>query len=195
MTIKPKKILLTLFLLLIVSLSCRLLYNAIFQKQALLQRAKSQPTAILYGVHSISYAEDGNIKTQLNSTQLTYYKGLDKTVFQNPIIISHNPKQGSWHITAKTGVALHQNSILKLIDDVHLHQQATKNNPESTITTSELTLYPQKHYGETNRPVTYTRISPDKSKVIVKSVGAKVYQKTGQVKLLSKARAVYEPNS
>lgn len=189
-----KQIILVALLILLAVGSGWLFYKTIFKKVTVVKRSNSEPTAILQNVTTTNYTVNGSIKSHLHAKKLTYYSGLDKSHFLKPVIVVYKPNKMPWRITANYGFSLNKNTILILKKNVRLQQPLGKNNPASIILTSELTIYPNKHFAETKKPVTYTQISQDKTKVTVKSVGAKVDQKTGKIYLLSKARGVYDPN-
>jgi len=144
------------------------------------------PDSFMSQLTATRFDEKGNIASKMISTQLTHYPNNNTTVFQNPQITIYRENESPWLITAKHGKAINGTKKITLIDDVHIHQAASKNNTETTITTSKLSYIPKKEFAETDQAITIKQPG-----TTIKSIGMNAYLKQGKINLLNKARAHY----
>jgi len=201
----------TLYLLLLlglVTLSGWLLYKTIFRPM-IEQALNSHPEIILDNVTGKSFDETGTVKSRFSAPKLFYYSSHNNFGFRanqsggkdtkkhtkiiKPHIILYSANEEPWVITADYGEISDGNKIYKLIKNVKLKQKAGKNNQAITITTSELTLFPKKKMAQTDKFVTLIQQAKDNSTTIITSIGARAYQKTGIVDLLSHMKGRYKP--
>ena len=95
-----------------------------------------------------------------------------------------------WKVTADTGRAINGTQQVHLFGHVNLHQPAGANNKETTLTTSKLTIYPQKNMAE-NSVLTHAK----QPGITVSSIGFRANFKQGKVILLSQAQGNYTQTS
>lgn len=177
----------------LVLMSAWFLYKNIFAP-IIKAQLNFHPEIILNHVTGKSFDESGKIKSRFSAPKLFYYSKTKQTKIINPHIIMYSKKEKPWIITANHGEILNGNKIYKLSDHVKLRQQAGKKNADSTITTSELTLFPGKKMAQTDQAVTFVQRAKDNSTTIIKSIGMRAYQPTGVIHLLSHMSGTYVPN-
>jgi lipopolysaccharide export system protein LptC len=179
-------------LIIFLGLSSWLLYRTFSRPLTVAAREKTAPNAIIYQLQGQTYDEQGNLKNSYRAEKLTYYQYLDKSVLEQLQMTLYQLNQAPWYISANHGVYLEDKDAFRLQDHVKLYQPQGKNNPRSTLFTALLMLHLDKHWAETSEPVRYIR-DYKQNRIVVNAVGAKAYQKSHHVYLLSKARGSYEP--
>ena len=140
-------------------------------------------------VHNAVYIRTNNNGAVIDKlTALTvYHFGRDNTSkLITPILVIYNPDKPPWVITAKLAIATQGTDKVVLKHNVKI----TQKNPDgdTIFTTDELTVWPDRKYAETLRPVT---IVQPWSKM--HSQGLTANFNTGNVHLLAKARGQYKP--
>lgn len=131
--------------------------------------------------------ENGRPKNQFFSPKVIHYPYHNSSKFVSPhFIIASKPTEKPWDITAKHGLSEGGLKTVQLWDDVKVHQTAGANNQENTMTTTQLTIYPKRHYAETNQAVTITQPGS-----VIKGIGLKATLDKGIVELLSHPHGIY----
>lgn len=176
-----KSLILISILLGFVVLSCYFFYTMIFSKpmQPILNQYK--PDVIINDITSISFNTAGTISTHVSAPQMTYTNYTKQASFTKPYITVYQDHAAPWVITANSGTADQTSGLYRLIGHVLLIQGPSKKSKSILISTSELTIYPDKHIAETDKSISFTQVNQDNSKITVHSIGAIANQKTGQV--------------
>lgn len=190
-----KTTLFSFVLLLFAILSCYFFYRDIFSKPKIAKINQSKPDIIIKDITSNNFNAKGNIETHVSAPVMTYDSYNKQSLFLQPTIIVYQAQNAPWIITANKGSVNQNTNQYKLIGNVLLSQGPSQKSKNITITTSKLTIYPKKHIAETHQAITFTQLNQDNSKIIVKSVGALVNQKTSDIKLFSKAKGIYNEKS
>jgi LPS export ABC transporter protein LptC len=99
----------------------------------------------------------GKSKDILTATKVFDYTQKNKTNFNNPFITHYVQNAPPWHITAKHGQSINNNTTIILQDHVKVHQLAGLNSHNLTLTTTKLTYYPKKSLIITHQPVIITQ--------------------------------------
>ncbi len=147
------------------------------------------PDAFAEQVIATNLDEKGNIHNRLITPRIVHYARHDSAVVTQPHIILYGDDRNKqpWHITSVHGRTMNGLDTIYLWDHVKIHEPQGQDNKNLTVTTSRLTIYPDKNYAETKQPVHFTEPG-----VTVDSVGMKAYLKEKRVELLSQARGVYD---
>ncbi|HLD84247.1 MAG TPA: LPS export ABC transporter periplasmic protein LptC [Coxiellaceae bacterium] len=135
------------------------------------------------------YNPDGSLKIKMTSDKITHWENTGETLFTKPYLITftevnHDP----WHIHADEGVSNKAGDQLVLKNNVVIHELKTKQQPEVTITTTELTLFPKTSRATTDKAVTLTRPGS-----VIHGVGFSANLKTGEYQLRSQSDATVDP--
>jgi lipopolysaccharide export system protein LptC len=156
------------------------------------QKKKSVAKPNLYIVDStlVEFGDNGLIKSKITSSKVTHYDEQNTTVMVKPRILIYTAKRVPWHISAANGKMVHGTKVAYLWGNVLVHQPARPNAPETTIKTSKLTYYPDRHLAETNEEATIIR--PDMQ---LRAKGMKANLKKGTIITKSKTRGIYVPTN
>lgn len=141
-------------------------------------------------IHPIvtQYDKDGFIKMKMTADKLTHYKMSGETVLEKPFIITYSEKNTPWHIHADRAISNKAGDRIVLKGHVNVHELQTAQHPETTITTTELTVFPKESRAVTDKFVTLSRPG-----TLIHGVGLIANLKTGQYQLRSESEAIYEP--
>lgn len=191
---QAKAVGISLVLLVLVILSCYFFYKAIFNNQTETPQNKFNPDIIIYDLTSLSFDKQGVLSVKLSTPQMKYNSYTKDAEFTKPIIIFYQNKKANtspWVITANIGTLTQQPKLYKLIGNVALNQGATATTRSTQITTSKLTINPTTNIAHTDQLIHFMQTDKNNSTIAVSSIGAIANQKTGEVKLLSKAAGDY----
>ena len=146
------------------------------------------PDQFMWDVSATKFDEKGVRTSELRSPHIVHYPKDDTSALKTPKITVYHAPAPAWHIQAKHGKTQEGTSIIDLSEDVRIHQAAGKNNYETTLLTQALTFYPDRHFAETDKPV--TMFQPGSH---VEATGMQADFVNNWVKLLSHARGDYAP--
>ncbi|ACJ20670.1 LPS export ABC transporter periplasmic protein LptC [Coxiella burnetii] len=146
-----------------------------------------RPNAFMRDVNYYQYDEGGLLHSHLVSPLITHFPYQNSFQFTRPHYLIYTDKRIPWNITANSGKSQQGIKRIYLWDHVKVHEPPQPTEPETTITTSMLTLFPERSFAKTNDPVTITRPN-----AVIKATGMTSNLKKGLVHLLSHSRGVYE---
>ena len=104
-----------------------------------------------------------------------------------PYILVSQDNQTPWEIHALEATATQGGQQIRFNKNVIIHQTKDEHTQETTLTTEEITYFPQKHLATTPKDVTFAQ-----SGNMVTSTGMNAYLAENRVQLLSNAQATYE---
>lgn len=145
------------------------------------------PDSFMVNATYLRMDQNGNLHNKIFVTKMLHYTNNNMSDFTNPKVIIYGKDQSPWNITANYGQSEAGIEKVYLWNNVKIHQAASTNNSEMTITTTKLTIFPQTQSAETDQPITI--IQPGEQ---VNSVGLKANLQKGEVQLLSQAKGVYQ---
>lgn len=177
---------LSVLFILIVALSAWVLFSNYAPK------TKGGEPTILDGymteAHYTQYDNQGQVHMTMYSPQVSHYAKDNTSYFDKPKVLAYSEERVPWTIQSLHGKSIHDGQQVDLWGEVKIHQDPQTRYPETTITTTAMTIYPHRAYAETNQPVTIAR--PDTH---IDAVGMQADFKAGIFKLLSTVRGSYEP--
>jgi lipopolysaccharide export system protein LptC len=138
--------------------------------------------------HYTQYDNQGQVHMSLYSPKVTHYVQNSTSYFEKPEVLAYNQKRIPWTIRADRGTAIRDSEQVDLNGNVIIHQAPQPQYPETTITTTAMTIYPHRSYAVTDQAIVITR--PDTR---VDGVGMQADFKTGIFTLLSSVKAIYVP--
>lgn len=150
-------------------------------------RQTSLPDTIIKNMIATVFDEHGKPTQILATPELLHYPEDDSSVFSEPRITIFRESNEPLHIQSAHGHSNDGADKITLWENVILHQPGSIDNPESTITTSELTHYSQQQIAETDKPVMLAQAD-----LIVESIGMRAYLDTEVIDLLTAVRGRYE---
>lgn len=183
-----RSLFLSLALLFSLAFSIWLIHDTL-QSNPVIAANDTTPDAFILNAHYIRMDKNGNPHLQIYTPQMTHYITHDISNFVTPHFIIYNANSSPWDVTAKYGTSIAGIDQVHLWDDVKIHQAASANNSELTMTTSSLDIFPKKRTASTDQAVTITQ--PDAT---INSIGLRANLQKGEIHLLSHARGVYEPS-
>ena len=149
----------------------------------------NRPDFFAKNVYATEYDKFGKLSHILQTPYLLHYTYQDTSDLTTPAFTIYSDKDAKqpWHITSKTGKAIHGTTIVDLKGNVIIHQPAGPSNNDVVIHTEALTVYPKQNFAQSNLLVTI-----DEPGINVSAIGMKVYFKEKRVELLQSARGVYD---
>ncbi len=150
----------------------------------------NRPDSYMENVVAVIMNENGKPSLKIEAPAMVHYAENDRTHLAKPKVTVFREFPYPWYINAD--YAEINNGIQQIIFQNHviIHHPSDASNPLTTMTTDSLTVFPSKQMAKTGDAVTITQ--PD---IIVHAVGMLANLNDGTVKLLSKARGEYAPDS
>ena len=136
--------------------------------------------------YSIQYLPDGKVQYEMTSDKVEHLKASEVSLLTNPDLNLYRGTEFPWHVTSKRGEVNPDGTEVELIDKVRIARIDEKQR-ETIITSSRMTVFPQKQYAQTEQAV---RI--DGAGGTTTGKGMKAYLKEGRMDLLSNVRGQYE---
>ena len=136
--------------------------------------------------HSVQYLPDGKLQYEMTADKVEHLKATDVTLLTTPDLQMFRGTLYPWHIQSKQGEVSPGGTQVELIDSVRVARTDDKNRT-TIITSSRMTVFPQKQYAQTEQAV---RI--DGAGGVTTAKGMKAYLKDGRMDLLSNVRGQYE---
>lgn len=136
--------------------------------------------------HSVQFLPDGKVQYEMTSDKVEHLKTSQVTLLTNPDLNLYRGTEFPWHVTSKRGEVNPDGTEVELIDSVRIARTDAKDR-ETIITSSRMTVFPQKQYAQTDQAV---RI--DGAGGVSTGKGMKAYLKESRIHLLSNVRGQYE---
>ena len=146
--------------------------------------ADSTPDFFMTNATYSKFDNNGNISNQFSTREIIHFQHQNNYIFANPSLKMYSDKTSPWYITATNGKSKEGKSAIYLWDNVKLVQ-----NSDFDITTTTLTVYPDRKFASTDKPITIVQNGS-----IVKAIGATADLNHGIVTLLSNVSCEYQPN-
>ena len=135
---------------------------------------------------SLQYLPDGKLQYEMTSDKLEHLKASEVTQLTRPDMQMYRGTAYPWHVQSERGEVNPDGTQVELIDSVRVARTDEKNR-STVITSTRMTVFPQKQYAQTERDV---RI--DGAGGVTTGKGMKAYLKDGRMDLLSNVRGQYE---
>lgn len=146
------------------------------------------PDSFANNVNVTVMDKNGKPQYQFASLLMYHYAINDRTDFAQPDIILYQDGQSPWTGNAEHGEAFKGDSKITLWDDVFFHQPKGLHNPETSIQTQLLILYP-----ETRVATTPDLVSAVQPYATVSGVGMTLDMNAQTLDLLSDVQGMYLP--
>lgn len=135
---------------------------------------------------SVQYLPDGKLQYEMTADKVEHIKATDVTMLTTPDLQMYRGALFPWHVQSKTGEVSPGGEQVELIDSVRVARTDEKNRT-TIITSSRMTVFPQKQYAQTEQAV---RI--DGAGGVTTAKGMKAYLNDSKINLLSNVRGQYE---
>ena len=136
--------------------------------------------------HSVQYLPDGKLQYEMTADKVEHVKASDITLLTQPDLQMYRGTAFPWHVQSERGEVNPGGTEVELIDSVRIARTDEKNR-QTLITTSRMTVFPQKQYAQTQQAV---RI--EGAGGVTTAKGMKAYLNDGRMNLLSNVRGQYE---
>ena len=131
--------------------------------------------------------KNGKPRYRLEADLLNHFPDDDSIELTRLKLKLFREKLPAWSANADEGLVLEKGALIKLIGHVVMQRPPSPTESEIKLITSNLVIYPQKEYAETDAAVQITSANS-----IIEATGMKVYLADGRLELLSNTRGKYE---
>jgi lipopolysaccharide export system protein LptC len=131
---------------------------------------------------STQFQLDGKLANSMTSDKLEHLKSSDITLLSNPDLLLYRGTELPWHVQSLRAEVAPGGTEVELIDSVRVARTDAKGRP-TILTTSRLTVFPDKEYAQTEQAV---RI--EAANGVTTAQGMKAYLNDGRMLLLSNVR-------
>ncbi|TBU82689.1 LPS export ABC transporter periplasmic protein LptC [Pseudomonas daroniae] len=136
--------------------------------------------------HSVQYLPDGKVQSDMTSDLLEHVQSTDVTLLTEPRMSLFRGTDFPWNVRSARGEVGPDGDEVELIDQVRVERTDDKGRT-TILTTSRLTVFPQKEYAQTQQAV---RI--DAANGVTTAQGMKAYLNDGRMLLQSNVRGQHE---
>jgi len=136
--------------------------------------------------HSVQFLPDGKLQYEMTADKVEHLKASEVTLVTKPDLHMYRGTQYPWHVQSLRAEVNPDGTEVELIDQVRVARTDEKQR-DTIITSSRMTVFPQKQYAQTEQAV---RI--DGAGGTTTGKGMKAYLKEGKMDLLSNVRGQYE---
>lgn len=185
----PRKALnLLIFALIVVLVGALGYWNIAPENTRPTQQADSDDTIDFYaiGAQTVQFQDDGKVHYRMTADKLEHIKSTDITQVQNPRLDLYRGTDLPWKVTSQRAEVSPGGKEVELIDDVRIARTDAKNRP-TIITSSRMTVIPDKQYAQTEQAVRIVAANG-----VTTAQGMKAYLNDGRMLLLSNVRGQHE---
>lgn len=152
------------------------------------QQAGSDDVIDFYavGAHTVQFQEDGKLHYRMTADKLEHLKSTDVTQVENPKLDLYRGTDLPWKVTSKRAEVSPGGAEVELIDDVRIARTDAKNRP-TIITSSRMTVIPDKEYAQTEQAVRIVAANG-----VTTAQGMKAYLNDSRMILQSNVRGQHE---
>lgn len=152
------------------------------------QAPQSEDTIDFYvtDAYTLQFQDDGKLHYEMTAARLEHVMASDVTLLELPQMQLYRGEQQPWNIRSERGEVAPGGTEVELIDAVKVDRTDAKGRP-TVLTTSRLTLFPDKEYAQTEQAV---RI--DAANGVTTANGMKAYLNDGRMLLQSNVRGQHE---
>ncbi|MGE3920024.1 MAG: LPS export ABC transporter periplasmic protein LptC [Gammaproteobacteria bacterium] len=151
------------------------------------------PSAFAKQIMVTRYDNDGNLATKLTTPKVLYFAN-ETVLFLKPKLLIYQENQNPWIVTAHNGKTKKSFNRVTLSGDVSIAQKSGKNNPETHIQSSYLSISPKEKIAETNVFIDLNQRDQHANKLNINAIGMQANQKSGTVNLLSDVNGYFIPH-
>lgn len=101
---------------------------------------------------SVQFQADGSVHYRLNAEHLEHVQSSDVTLLTRPDLHLYRGSDYPWRVQSARGEVSPGGVQVELIDDVRVARTDAKGRP-TVLTTSRLSVFPEREYAETDQPV------------------------------------------
>lgn len=136
--------------------------------------------------YTVQYQADGKLHYELTAEKVEHIKTSDITLMTAPNMNLFRGTDLPWKIHSERGEVSPGGTEVELIDNVRVERTDAKGRP-TVLTTSRLTVFPDKEYAQTQQAVRIVAANG-----VTTAQGMKAYMNDGRMLLLSNVRGQHE---
>lgn len=136
--------------------------------------------------HTLQYQAEGRLHYEMTADKVEHLKTSEVTLLTQPKLLLFRGTSTPWHVRSERGEVSPQGDQVQLIDAVRVERTDTQGRP-TILTTSQLSVFPEREYAETQQPV---RI--EAANGVTTAIGMKAYLNDSRMHLLSSVRGQHE---
>lgn len=149
------------------------------------------PDTYLNNVTVIRMDPDTGLPTnQLQAKTLIHFPEKNSSTILEPFFTFYQVNAEPWHLSAEYGKTQDGIEKITLWNHVRLKKSPGASNDPMEINTSQVDIYPNKQFAETQKPVSGT-----KPGIMLQGIGMHTNFKTGNIELLAKVQGTYSSKS
>ncbi|MBV2204636.1 LPS export ABC transporter periplasmic protein LptC [Stutzerimonas degradans] len=148
--------------------------------------AESPIDFYVLNARTVQFQPDGKRHYELTADKMEHLKASDVSLLTRPDLYAYRGTELPWHVRSERGEVAAGGSEVELIDQVRVERTDAKGRP-TILTTSRMTVWPEKDYAETRQAV---RI--EAANGVTTATGMKAYLDDGRMHLLSNVRGKHE---
>jgi lipopolysaccharide export system protein LptC len=157
-----------------------------FNQQARTTAADSTIDFYATNTYTVQYQADGKLHYELAADKVEHVKASDITLMTSPNMNLFRGTELPWKIRSERGEVSPGGVEVELIDQVRVERTDAKGRP-TILTTSRLTVFPEKEYAQTQQAVRIVAANG-----VTTAQGMKAYMNDGRMLLLSNVRGQHE---
>lgn len=138
------------------------------------------------GTRTVQYQSDGTRDYILTADKVEHLRDSDMSLLSEPELLLYRGRTQPWQVTSSRGEVSPEGTQVELIDDVRVERTDAKGR-ETLLTTTRMTVYPDREYAHTDRAV---RI--EAADGVTTATGMEAYLNDGRMLLLSNVRGQHE---
>ena len=119
-------------------------------------KSRHDPDVIVDNFTVRRFDPSGQVQHTLTAQQLRHYPDDDSTELDQPLLL-YRGKQSPTRISAERALLMKDGNEAILRDNVRVLREASPGNPEMTLETSVLNVYPDDEIARTDKPVKLTQ--------------------------------------
>ncbi|SDR72082.1 LPS export ABC transporter periplasmic protein LptC [Pseudomonas oryzae] len=135
---------------------------------------------------SVQFQADGKLHYRMTATRLEHLRSSDTTLLSQPDLLLYRGSDYPWHVQSERGEVSPGGTQVELIDAVRVERTDAKGRP-TILTTSRLSVFPEREYAETAQPV---RI--EAANGVTSATGMQAYLNESRMLLKSNVRGQHE---
>jgi len=148
---------------------------------------QTTPDIIITDLTVRQFNAQGHLANQLHTPRLHHIPKDDSHWLETPHIKVSKANQPLWDIQANKAHVLYGGEQITFLNHVKIHQPSSPDNPETTLTTEELSYFPKLQIATTLKEIVFERPGS-----LVKAKGVRADFAKGTVQLLDNVRLTYE---
>lgn len=157
-----------------------------FMERSSTPEADSTIDFYVENARSVQFQADGKLQYRMTAEHLEHIQRSDVTRLTRPDLLLHRGSDYPWHVQSARGEVSPGGVEVELIDEVRVARTDAKGRP-TILTTSRLTVFPEREYAQTKLPV---RI--EAANGVTTATGMQAYLNDGRMLLQSNVRGQHE---